>query len=285
MLLEAVPTPWPAMALSVAQRTISVEEYNRFLSSTLYEITYQNEGLKIKGWLAIPPQEETHMPAIIYNRGGSGPKAALTPVSAAATIGLCASWGYVAIASQYRGVGGSDGKEEWGDGDVRDALALLNVLDSLPYVDHNRIGVIGGSRGGVVTFLMLRKTNRFRAAITYGAPTALHETQENSPLRKTILPFLPQNADVEEELRKRSAVLWADQLPFSTPIFLLHGTKDKVVDPMDSLKLALKLQSLQFPYRLLLYEHTGHVLAERRKESNQQMREWMDRFVKNTRKT
>ncbi len=280
MLLDVQLSSFPPMAFSMAQRSMSPEDYARFRATRLYHITYRNEGLRIKGWLAVPPQETAQMPAIIYNRGGSGPKAALTPLSAAATIGLCASWGFVAIASQYRGVGGSEGREEWGDGDARDSLALLNVLAQLPYVDLDRLGVIGGSRGGVVTFLMLKETDVFRAAITYGAPTALYETPPNHYIRRMLQPFLPPNAPLEAELRKRSVVLWAEQLCPTTPLLVLHGAGDRRVDPIDALKLGIALQKIAFPYRLIIYDNADHILSGQRKESNAEMRRWMERFVR-----
>lgn len=280
MLIDAQLRTFPPMAFSMAQRSMPAEDYQRFAATRLYEITYLNEGLQIKGWLAVPPQETATMPAIIYNRGGSGPKAALTPLSAAATIGLCASWGFVAVASQYRGVGGSEGREEWGDGDARDSLALLQVLQQLSYVDMDRIGVIGGSRGGVVTFLMLKHSDAFRAAITYGAPTSLHDTPADSYIRQMLRPFLPPNADEAAELRKRSVVLWADQLCRTTPLLVLHGAGDRRVNPIDALKLGIALQEIHFPYRLIIYDNADHILSGQRQESNAQMRQWMERFVR-----
>jgi dipeptidyl aminopeptidase/acylaminoacyl peptidase len=54
------------------------------------------------------------------------------------------SWGYVVVASQYRGNGGM---EEIGGKDVNDVLALIPVLDHEMTADMSRIVTYGCGRG------------------------------------------------------------------------------------------------------------------------------------------
>lgn len=281
-LLEATQLEIPRGALSMAKRAMAASDYERYASITLHDITYASDGLRIKGYMALPPAGESSYPAVIFNRGGSGPKGALTPETAMPIIGLYASWGYVAIASNYRGVGGSQGTtEEWGGRDVDDALNVLPLLDSLPYVDQDRIGLVGGSRGGMMAYMMLARTARFRAAVTFGAPSRIHAEQAQAYIRKTMSGYLPQGSDPQHEAEKRSAVLWADQLCQTTPLLVMHGTGDRRVDAMHSLDLAIKLQELHRPYKLIMYDNADHVLAGRRTESNADIRWWLDTYVKN----
>ena len=120
MLLSIQPVPIPHTILNMKKRTLSEQEYKNFSAVQLFSITYHNQGLTIAGYLALPPADQSveTYPAIIFNRGGTGPKGALTPESAAMYIALYASWGYVVAASQYRGSGGSEGFEEWGGNDI-----------------------------------------------------------------------------------------------------------------------------------------------------------------------
>lgn len=279
-LLEARQVDIPASALSMARRSLKGQALTHFEHVTLHEITYASQGLKIKGWLALPHAGQTSYPALIFNRGGSGPRGALSAEGAMAFAGLYASWGYVCVASNYRGLGGSEGTEEWGAGDVDDAMNLLPLLDALGYVDRSRIGIIGGSRGGMMALMMLARTDRFRAAVTFGAPSMIHAVDQSAYIRKTMLKHLSPEADIQLEAERRSAVLWADRLNKTTPLLVLHGTGDRRVTPEHGLHLGLALQDCLHPYKLVMYDNADHVLAGRREESNADIRWWVDHYVR-----
>ncbi len=265
---------------NIAQRLMNTEDFERFSSVQLYSITYISDNLKIKGFMALPAATEKLLPAIIFNRGGIGERGALTPDSAMNYAGLYASWGYVCLASQYRGQGGSEGIEEWGGRDVDDAMNLMPLLDSLDYVDKNRIGLIGGSRGGMMALQMLKRTNYFQAAVTIGAPSAIHKVSKQSYIYKTFAKLLDNGHDVQSEAIARSAAAFADDLCKTTPLLVLHGTGDKRVDPEHSYQLGIALQQCNHPYKLVMYDNADHVLAGRRAESNEEIRNWVDRYVK-----
>jgi dipeptidyl aminopeptidase/acylaminoacyl peptidase len=281
-LLSSTPVPVPDSAYSMAKRSMPLEDYEQFQHVQLHELTYWSDGLRIKAFLGLPPAHETRMPALMFNAGGTGERGALSPLTAAATVGLYAAWGYVTLASQYRGRGGSEGKEEWGAGDVHDAMNLIPLLQSLPYIDHNRIGIIGGSRGGMMALQMLAQTTLFKAAITFGAPTSFTDLPEDSYILQTARRFLPEltPAALHEELAKRSSVLWAEQLCKTTPLLVLHGSGDRRVDANHAYTLGQALQRTLHPYRLIVYENADHVLAGRREESNRDMRWWLDHYVR-----
>lgn len=279
-LLDAQRVDVPATALNMARRSMDGDAFARYAAVSLYDITYASQGLRIKGWMALPPANPTPLPAVVFNRGGSGPRGVLSPEGAMMYAGLYASWGYVAVASNYRGLGGSEGAaESWGAEDVDDALNLLPLLDALDYVDPDRLGLVGGSRGGMMAFAMLARTKRFRAAATFGAPTMIDSVDNHAYIRSTMKKHLPPGSNVDEEARKRSVIRWADKLCPTTPLLLLHGTGDRRVTPDHSLCLALELQRIQHPYKLVMYDNADHVLAGRRNESNADIRWWLDTYV------
>lgn len=282
-LLHSNQIAIPPGALSMAKRAMKGDDFASYASVTLHEITYASSGLRIRGFLALPPGGQSSYPAIIFNRGGSGPRGALTPETAMPIIGLYASWGYVVVASNYRGVGGSDGDcEEWGSGDVEDAMNLLPLLDTLGYVDAQRIGLIGGSRGGMMAYMMLARTHRFRAAATFGAPSRIHLDEQGAYIRKSMVKHLPPGSVEQEEAKIRSALAWPEKLSPTTPLLVLHGTGDRRVKPDHSLYLALELQRLNRPYKLIMYDNADHVLSGRRQESNADIRWWINTYVRDS---
>lgn len=278
-IVSLTPVPLPTTSVNMARRAMSADDFARFQAVRLFALTYLSDGLKICGWLTVPGHDAPSYPAIIFNRGGTGERGALTDIGAMAFIGAYAAWGYVGIASNYRGIGGSEGTEEWGDNDVTDAMGLLDVLQELGYADMQRLGLVGGSRGGMMALMMLRQSSAFRAAVTFGAPTMIHTESVKTYIRATMGKLLPAGSDEQTEAERRSAVLWADELCKTTPLLIQHGTGDRRVPPTHALALASELQRIHHPYKLVMYDNADHVLAGRRDVSTADVRWWLDHYV------
>jgi dipeptidyl aminopeptidase/acylaminoacyl peptidase len=112
-------------------------------------ITYLRDGLEVEGYPAMPTVSE-NLPCVIFNRGGNRELGAPSDEQAARVLGKLAGWGYVVVASQYRGNAGGEVREESGGADVNDVLNLIPLLESLPQADATRIGLFGQSRGGMM---------------------------------------------------------------------------------------------------------------------------------------
>ena len=252
------------------------------------EITYLSDGLRVKGFV-LTPRGGTRLPVIVFNRGGCKNFGALTKPAVAEWLAPFADWGYVVVASQYRGNGGSEGKDEFGGRDVNDILNLLRAVDSLPRADATRIGIWSESRGGLMTYLVLARTDRIRAAVISSAPTDLSTI---APYRKAIRPaddfeeFCLRDAipsydrDKARELVARSAIRWAEQLSKTTPILLFQGTADWRSDPQQTLDMAQALLKLRRPYRLVVFEGGSHELSEHWEEVLRISKAWLDRYVR-----
>ncbi len=77
-------------------------------------IRYMSDGLKVVDYIW-RPRESTggKLPLVIFNRGGNRERSRLTPWMAGGFYEFISS-GFVVIASQYRGVDGGEGNEEYG---------------------------------------------------------------------------------------------------------------------------------------------------------------------------
>lgn len=78
------------------------------------------------------------------------------------------SKGYVVITPNYRGSTGFGNdyhrKIDYGGKEVDDALSSVDFLKTLPYVDMDRLGMMGWSHGGFITALnLVRASHPFRA--------------------------------------------------------------------------------------------------------------------------
>jgi len=259
------------------------KEFEYLDSIEIFWITYLSEGLKIKG-LLVKPRKKGNYPCIIYNRGGNRELGALLIANGAITLGQIAKKGYVVIASQYRGNGGSEGKEEFGGKDVNDVIILTEVLEEVESANTEKIGMYGWSRGGMMTYISLTKTDKIKAAVVGGAISDSFATIEDRPEMETgVYAELIPNYEInkEFELEKRSAIKWAEKFPKDVPLLMLHGNSDWRVKPEQSLRLALEFDKERIPYRLIIFEGGNHGIIEHRKEVNEQVINWFDRFLKN----
>lgn len=251
-------------------------------SITVQSITYSSGGLKVKGYLVIPAGTGP-FPCLISNRGGNREFGAISDIGAFGWLGHMAHWGYLVIASQYRGVAGGEGMEEFGGADVDDVLNLIPILESLPEADASRIGMWGGSRGGMMTYLALARTDRLRAAVIAAGVSDSFDTVKRRPAMETevyaeLVPDWETNR--EAALIARSAVRWADKLNMNTPILLLHGTADWRVDCSQSIAMANALLPLKHPFRLVLLEGGDHGLSDYRAEESRLTRDFFDHYVR-----
>ena len=223
-------------------------------SIDFYRITYLSDGLKVTGYIA-EPKEKGKYPCIIANRGGNTNFSQWTPISIAYFLGRMASWKYVVIASQYRGNDGGEGKEEFGGKDIDDVLNLIPALSQLPNADTSRIGIEGTSRGGMMTYLALKNTCKFKAAVvTSGFAIAFKIIAARPEMETKAYAELVPNykANKEKELKARSAVFWADKMCNTTPLLIMAGSADRRVKPVGSKRVVQKLIDNKHPVKFIL---------------------------------
>ena len=247
----------------------------------LEAITYQSDGLEVRGYLA-RPREAGVYPCVIYNRGGNRSFGAIGDLEAVLALGSIAGRGYVVVASQYRGHTGTPGRDEFGGADVNDVLNLIPLLDELPGADASRIGMVGWSRGGMMTYLALTRTDRIAAAVVgSGAADLASSARERPELERVFAELIPHYPEAgDRELDARSAVHWPERLHKQTPILVLQGSADWRVDPRQTLVLAEKLYSARHPFRLVFFEGGDHGLSEYRGEVRQLVGDWLARYVR-----
>ena len=145
-------------------------------------VTFKSEdGLEIHGQLFVPRNHAAPAPALIFVHGG--PPRQMMPGfhymyyyhNAYAENQYLASRGYVVLSVNYRlGVMYGRAFREaantgWrGSAEYKDVVAGARYLQGLPYVDRKRIGIWGGSYGGLLTALALaRNSDIFAAGVDF----------------------------------------------------------------------------------------------------------------------
>ncbi|HWE45987.1 MAG TPA: prolyl oligopeptidase family serine peptidase [Caulobacteraceae bacterium] len=159
-----------------------------------------------------------------------------------------AAHGFTVLAVNYRlGIGyGYDFQHPEhsgpaGSSEYQDVLAGAHYLQHLPGVDPNRIGIWGGSYGGLLTALALaRNSDTFKAGVDFHG---VHDWSH------TIGPHLPDVAHRYEKGDHDAAMAtaWAsspdaDVGKWTSPVLLIQGDDDRNVDFHETVDLARRLE-------------------------------------------
>ena len=260
------------------------EEYVKAITDTSFEfqkLKYMSDGLKVVAYLFKPARVvDEKLPAIIFNRGSL-----IRGDIAAELISFfhrLASQGFVILAPMYRQSDGGEGRDEMGGADLNDLINVIPLAKSLGFVDLNNLFLFGESRGGVMTYMAVKRKMPVNAAAVYGAFTDMEALIKHQPevyrpqMLKQIWPdFDARRKEINES---RSAIYWPESL--DVPLLIMHGGADRGLSPSHSLAIAQKLQDLGKTYELVIYAGDGHSLQRNREDRDRRAVAWFKKFMK-----
>jgi dipeptidyl aminopeptidase/acylaminoacyl peptidase len=252
----------------IAQNQIPVD----FPFSQLVEpqqVTFRSEdGLEIHGQLFVPKKRTANPgPAVIFVHGGPERQMLLGfhymyyYHNAYAENQYLASLGYVVLSVNYRlGIMYGRAFREpanavWrGASEYKDVLAGARYLQSLPYVDRKRIGIWGGSYGGLLTALALsRNSDAFAAGVDF------HGVHDWSMFLRSWEEGADQAPDYKEALKlafDSSAV--ATVARWRSPVLLIHGDDDRNVPFRQTIDLVQRLRQQNVSFEELIIPDEIH---------------------------
>jgi dipeptidyl aminopeptidase/acylaminoacyl peptidase len=145
---------------------------------------------------------------------------------------------------------------DWGGRPYRDLMKVTDALEQLPFVDKDRIGLMGWSYGGYMTMWMQGHTKRFKCIASmmgvydleaeYGATEELWFPEHDFHGR-------PWDSD---EYAKWSPSNFVKE--FSTPALVITGELDYRVPYTQSLAYYTALRKMNVPARLVVFPKAGH---------------------------
>ncbi len=237
-------------------------------------LRYQSDSLVVKA-LLITPKEDGKFPVVVFNRGGNRNFAPLTLETMINYTSRLSKEGYVIVGSNYRT------NDEFGGAEINDVLALMEGIGAVEKADTSRMGMYGWSRGGMMTYLALKKSNKIKAAVIGNGPSNLFNTIADRPIIETkvlaeCVPNYYENKTVE--LQKRSAIFWAEELNKSS-LLLLCGTKDQRVNYQQSVQMGEKLAAIGYDFELQQYD-TDHFFTNKKEVLNKAVIDWFNKKLK-----
>ena len=161
--------------------------------------------------------------------------------------------GYVIIAPDYRGSNGYGAAHynaiDYGGKEVDDVKGAYDHLKTLPYVDSDRVGVMGWSHGGfIASHLVMREETPFKAAAAIVPVTNLifrlgfkGPSYQRSFATQAGIGGLPH--EKRDEYIKRSPLYQVEKL--KVPILVHVATNDLDVNYVEDEQMVWKLRALK----------------------------------------
>ncbi|MET0309970.1 MAG: prolyl oligopeptidase family serine peptidase [Sphingomonas sp.] len=251
-LLDGDPAPYPSKQL-IAPKAVT------FTAA---------DGKTVYGQLFLPAGGKAKKPALVFVHGGP-PRQMLVGWSymdyythSYAMNQYLASRGYVVLSVNYRlGIGygrayqhaekaGASGNSEY-----QDVLAGAAYLKALPQVDGERLGIWGGSYGGLLTAQALaRNSDIFKAGVDFhgvhdwtlypggsGGPSR-YEQGDYAATLKTAFDSSPEAA----------------MSTWKSPVLLIHGDDDRNVRFDQTVDVARRLAAQGTPFEELILPNEVH---------------------------
>lgn len=256
------------------------------------KITFTNEnGILLNGYVLPPANLEKgkKYPAILEIHGG--PKGAFGTVFFH-EMQLLANQGYAVIytnptGSNGRGTEFSNIRGKVCGVDYRDLMTFLDtVLTKVDYIDGNRLGVTGGSYGGLMTNWIISHTNLFKAAVSLRSISSWISHSNTSDIGYSYT-YSYWGTDLWKDgdlLWNNSPLKYADKV--KTPALFIDSDEDYRCYNAEGLQMFYALQYFNVPSRMILFKGENHDLSRSGKPSNrikrfEEMLNWFDKYLKN----
>src|SRR5262249_26071343 len=120
-------------------------------------IRYASPAGNLAAYLTDDPRDRHRHPAVVWAHGGFGGIEA-DELGADGQLDTFIKAGMVVMVPSWRGENDNPGKFELFYGEADDAVAAVEHVARLPYVDPSRVYLIGHSSGGTVTLLAAEST-------------------------------------------------------------------------------------------------------------------------------
>lgn len=256
----------------------------------IYRVTYLSDGLRVAGYVALPPELTTtqqdienflrrecgddlltaqavacilpqareksvdrRYPVFMYCRGGIGSVGRVR----LDWLAEFASFGRIVVAPCYRGGESGVGHDRFGGVDLEDSRVALRLAKAIPFADPTQIAVMGFSRGSINgTDAAIHE--QASHLILWGGLSDLGRTyEERIDLRRMLKRVLQGSVyKIPEVYRERSPIYMAKNI--ECPVLIVHGTEDVQVDYGHARRMYEELQRLGTPVHLFKLEGLGH---------------------------
>ncbi len=230
------------------------------------------DGVEIPSILYKPhgASAENPVPALVWVHGGPGGQ---TRKGYSATRQHLINHGYAILGANNRGSSGygktffhMDDKRH-GEEDLQDIVYGRKYLETLDWVDKDKIGVIGGSYGGyMVAAALAFEPEAFDVGINIFGVTNWVRTLQSIPpwweaFKEALYDEMGDPATDAERHERISPLFHADNIV--RPLLVIQGANDPRVLQVESDELVAAVQANEVPVEYVIFPDEGHGFVKR----------------------
>ena len=233
---------------------------------------------------------DAKVPVLLWIHGGPGGQ---TRLNYSAVIQHLVNHGYAILAVNNRGSSGygqsfymADDRKH-GDADLKDCVEAKKLLATLPYIDMDKIGIMGGSYGGYMTMAALAFTpEEFKVGVNLFGVTNWQRTLKSIPpwwesQRKALYIELgdPFTAD-SVALIAKSPLFHTDKI--TKPFIVLQGSNDPRVLQVESDEIVAAAKKNGVPMEYTIFPDEGHGFAKKENniKASEDILKFLDKYLK-----
>ena len=204
-----------------------------------------DDGVLIRGWLALPAGASGEHPAPLLLWVHGGPRMSWNAWSWRWNPWLMVAQGYAVLlpdpglSSGYGQDFVARGHADWGERPFADLMAITDAAVARPDIDAERTAAMGGSYGGYMANWIAGHTDRFRAIVSHAGLWALDQM-----FGTTDMPAYWRRHfgdPITHPDRYRATSPHYHLAAIRTPMLIIHGDKDYRVPVGEALRLWAEL--------------------------------------------
>ncbi|MEO6724148.1 MAG: prolyl oligopeptidase family serine peptidase, partial [Blastocatellia bacterium] len=247
------------------------------------------DGKKIQGWIQKPPNFDASKkyPFILEIHGGPHAAYGFTFTQ---EFQWMAAKGYVVLYTNPRG--STSYGQDFGNviqfnypgDDYKDLMAGVDEVVKRGYVDETKMGVTGGSGGGVLTNWTVGHTTRFAAAVSQRSIadwSGFWYTADFTLFQPTWFRAAPW--EDPQDFVNRSPITYVKNI--TTPMMFIEGEADYRTPPADGGEIMFRaLKYRKIPTAMVRFPGESHELSRsgapwHRVERLQHIVNWFDKYL------
>ena len=248
------------------------------------------DGQRIQYWIVTPPNFDRtkKYPAVLYIHGGPH---AMYGQTFFHEFQVLANAGYVVIYGNPRGSTGYGAdfgnviQHRYPGDDAKDLIATVDDAIALGFIDGRRLGVAGGSGGGVLSsWLISTYPDRFQASVVERAVLDWRQMMGSDiPLVVGQSWFAQFPWQDPASYAARSSITLVDRV--KTPVLIIHNQEDYRVPIGQALDYYGSLKAQKKVAKLAVFPNSSHGMSrdgtpEQRVARLKLIVEWFDRWLK-----
>ncbi|MEJ2603668.1 MAG: S9 family peptidase [Gammaproteobacteria bacterium] len=243
----------------------------------------------VQAWLIRPPRFDTRRehPLILYIHGGPH---AMYGTNFFHEFQVLAAAGYFVLIANPRGSTGYGAtfgnviQYRYPGDDFRDLMAVVDAVVGRDYIDGDRLGVAGGSGGGLLTTWIVGQTDRFRAASAHRSVTNWLSFVGTTDINRYVTTrwFTDYPWRDPASYLDRSPLMRVDDV--ETPVQIIHSDADYRTPLEQGLQYYTALRQLGKPAELVVLPGESHGMSRdgtpsRRVQRLRLILDWFERHL------